>query len=219
MKSSEKSFKKKWAVLYSESNKEFDENTTLDIGYPGLGFKSKDENFIIKVPWKKLNTTGYFMAGKQWSDVETEFEKKMRLQGEQFVSYINKISQLSNMGARHPKKCVDSMNVTMNYDSMSVVPPKNSYGYKINIYPLNQGDIAKIDKIIEHIEKLKGEDGVYIDNGIEYYRKYESNIINDDSKYEKHTNKKKNPEGILDALVDRDDEDEFSIDDLEMYIK
>lgn len=201
----------------------FTKDTVLDLQISSI----KDK--VIKVPWKTLKDTGRFSDSSHWIKKKSKIEKesevkklfKLNAEGQNKLPELKKVSNFGiaveqalgqdakDTGCRIQREFYDVLE-----NGANIIHPTVSYRYKVNIYQSSKDDIKEAKEIIERMENYSGsyteEKQLYdaLNNSLYAPKSFEK---------EESSQLKKEPSGILDTLIDRDNEDEPSIDDLQMY--
>jgi hypothetical protein len=207
---------------FSSSNT-FTKDTVLDLQISSI----KDK--VIKVPWKTLKDTGRFSDSSHWIKKKSKIEKesevkklfKLNAEGQNKLPELKKVSNFGiaveqalgqdakDTGCRIQREFYDVLE-----NGANIIHPTVSYRYKVNIYQSSKDDIKEAKEIIERMENYSGsyteEKQLYdaLNNPLYAPKSFEK---------EESSQLKKEPSGILDTLIDRDNEDEPSIDDLQMF--
>ena len=204
----------------------FTKNTVLDLQISGIREKK------IKVPWHELKESGRFSDTSHWVKKKTKIEKesevkkmfKLNAKGQNKLPLLKDVSNFGiaveqalgqdakDTGCRIQREFYDVLE-----NGANIIHPTVSYRYKVNIYQSSKNDIEKAKNIIERMENYSGsyteEKQLYdgLNNPLYAPKSFEK---------EKSSQSEKEPSGILDTLLDRDDEEnEMSIDDLQMFTK
>ena len=204
----------------------FTKDTVLDLQISGIREKK------IKVPWHELKESGRFSNTSHWVKKKTKIEKesevkkmfKLNAKGQNKLPLLKDVSNFGiaveqalgqdakDTGCRIQREFYDVLE-----NGVNIIHPTVSYRYKVNIYQSSKNDIEKAKKIIERMENYSGsyteEKQLYdgLNNPLYAPKSFEK---------EESSQLEKEPSGILDTLIKRDNEkDEMSIDDLQMFTK
>ncbi len=204
----------------------FTKDTVLDLQISGIREKK------IKVPWYELKESGRFSNTSHWVKKKTKIEKesevkkmfKLNAKGQNKLPLLKDVSNFGiaveqalgqdakDTGCRIQREFYDVLE-----NGVNIIHPTVSYRYKVNIYQSSKNDIEKAKNIIERMENYSGsyteEKQLYdgLNNPLYAPKSFDK---------EESSQLEKEPSGILDTLLDRDDEeDEVSMDDLQMFTK
>jgi len=204
----------------------FTKDTVLDLQISGIREKK------IKVPWHALKESGRFSDNSHWTKKKSKIEKesevkelfKLNAKGQNKLPELKKVSNFGiaveqalgqdakDTGCRIQREFYDVLE-----NGANIIHPTASYRYKVHIYQSNKNDIKKAKKIMERMENYSGsyteEKQLYdgLNNPLYAPKSFDK---------EESSQLKKEPSGILDTLLDRDDEEgEGSMDDLPMFTK
>jgi hypothetical protein len=176
----------------------------------------------IRLPWITLKEKGYFSHKSQWTKEKTKGEKATELkkmlqvsaEGQEKFSLIKIALNYQNALGRDAKCAIKRNFVDVLETGANIMHPTISYRYSVNIYPSSKKDIRKAKNILK---RMKNSNDNYTDEKQLYDALNNSLYAPKSFEKEESSQLKKEPNGILDILIDRDNEDEPSIDDLQMF--
>ncbi len=179
----------------------------------------------IRLPWITLKDNGHFSHKSHWTKEKTKSEKATELkkvlqvsaEGQSKLMILRQALDLGKALGQDAKCAVERNFYDVLENGANISHPSVSYEYSIDIYPASKSDINKAKSIIKRMESYSGSytDEKQLYDGL-------NNPLYAPKSFEKEESSRleKEPSGILDTLVDReDDEDEISIDDLKMFSK